>query len=127
MTIFIVINKGICEIGFEIPSRGYNVLMNNPMNIRKAMLSPTQYKMVSIVFSLFSFRIRIINNPDKNVRKRNPMICLKKGISKRMATSAEISSPKEGKKMFLASKLFKHVNHFHMREAVPQLIINTDT
>ena len=91
MMIFIVIIKDKNEIGFEIPRSGYNILMNNPKNIKKAILNPTEYKIVSIVLSLFNFSICRINNPGKTVRKRKPKICLKNGISKRIAMSVKRS------------------------------------
>jgi hypothetical protein len=107
MAMFIVTIKGEIEIGFEIPRRGYNVLMNNPMNIRKEMLNPADNTNFSVEPILSNFRTCRINNPGKIMRKRNPTICLKKGMFKRMTTSAEISSPMENKKKFLASKLLR--------------------
>ena len=38
----IVIIRGIVEIGLEIPYGGYRKLINAPVNIKKARLSPTE-------------------------------------------------------------------------------------
>ncbi len=86
-----MIIKGKVEIGFENPKAGYSIFMKNPVNITKAILSPSEYKIVSIVFNLFSFRFWRINTPGKIVRKRNPRICLRNGISKRIAKFVRIT------------------------------------
>jgi 2C-methyl-D-erythritol 2,4-cyclodiphosphate synthase len=87
----IVILKDKVEIGFENPRGGYSTFMKNPMNITKVILSPREYKIVSIVFNLFSFKFWRINTPGKIVRKRNPMVCLRNGISKRIAKFVRIT------------------------------------
>ena len=87
----IVIIKGKVEIGFEIPRGGYNIFIKKPVNIKKAMLNPTEYRIISIVLSLFDLSIWRINNPGMRVRKRNPNICLKNGMFKRMAKSVRIT------------------------------------
>ena len=51
------------------------------------MLNPTANTNFSVDSSLFNFRICRINKPGKIVRKRNPVICLKNGMFKRMAMS----------------------------------------
>ena len=52
------------------------------------MLNPTDNTNFSVEPILFNLSIGMINNPDKNVRKRNPKICLKKGTFKSIAKSA---------------------------------------
>ena len=51
------------------------------------MLNPTDNTNFSVKSNLFNFSICRINNPGKRVRKRNPKICLKYVISKRIAKS----------------------------------------
>jgi len=67
------------------------LFINNPINIRKEMLNPTDNTNFSVESILSNFRTCRINNPGRIVRKRNPMICLKNGMFKRMAKSVRIS------------------------------------
>jgi len=47
-----VMMKDKLESGLEIPKKGYTVFINNPMNIKVAILNPTVYNIVSILPSL---------------------------------------------------------------------------
>ena len=81
------IKSGTAANGVSYPRLNDKLFTNNPNNIRNEMLSPTDSTNFSVDPILSNFRTRRINNPGKMVRKRNPMICLTNGMSKRMATS----------------------------------------
>ena len=85
------IKREIVDNGVSYPMRSDKLFNNNPKNIQNAMLIPQ----LNINFSKksipFNFRTCRIKNPGKIVRKINPMICLKYGMSKRIAKSAIIS------------------------------------
>ena len=55
------------------------------------MLSPTDNTNFSVDPILFNLSIWRINTPGKIVSKRNPMICLKNGMFKRIAKSVKRS------------------------------------
>ena len=100
------INSGIVDNGVSYPKLSDKLFNNNPKNIRKEMLSPTDNTNFSVDPILFNFSTCRINNPGIKVRKRNPRICLKSGMFKNMAKSVEISSATKNKKRPLASKFF---------------------
>ena len=77
----IVIIRDKVEIGSEIPRSGYSVLMIAPVNIKQAILNPTENNIVSVIVILSSLRTLNIMNPGINVRYIKPIICLKRGIS----------------------------------------------
>ena len=62
----IVTTNEISEIGFEIPTKGYKKFINTPVNIRNDRLSPTEYKIASIVFILYNLRILRTRIPGMN-------------------------------------------------------------
>jgi len=64
----IVTVKGTTDKGFETPNRGYILFINNPTNIKNAILKPTENKIVSILFLSLSFRPLRMTNPGINVR-----------------------------------------------------------
>jgi hypothetical protein len=80
----IVSIKGKSEIGPEMLKKGYNVFINNPINIIKAMLNPAEYKIISIIPSLCNRSSLNMSIPGINVRYINPISCLKIGILKPM-------------------------------------------
>ena len=53
---------------------GNKLFINNPKNIRKETLNPTDKTNFFVYSILFSFKICKINNPGKMVRKKNPRI-----------------------------------------------------
>ena len=79
--VLIVIINDKVEIGFEIPISGYSVFMIAPVNIKKAILNPTENNIVSIIVILSNLRTLNIMNPGINVRYIKPIICLKREIS----------------------------------------------
>lgn len=81
MAIVKVTVNGMMEIGLRIPTRGKIIFINNPRNITKAMLSPTEYKKASILLKLSILRILKIRIPGTKLRKKKPTICLIMGIS----------------------------------------------
>jgi len=75
------------------------------MAIMKAMLSPTEYRMLSIKFILWTLRILRINSPGTKAKKRNSISGVSIGISKprllsSMKTSAVRSRPKHNARHF---------------------------
>lgn len=85
------INSGIVANGVSYPRASNELFSNNPKNIRNEMLSPTDNTAFSVELILFNLSICRINKPSKTVRKRNPNICLKKGIFKMIVTSIKRS------------------------------------
>jgi hypothetical protein len=82
------------------------LFINNPKNIRKEMLNPTASTNFSVEPILFNFKIWRINKPGKMVRKKNPKICLKKGVFKSIATSVAIRNTSMRKKYLLVPEVF---------------------
>ena len=76
--------------------------MNNPKNIRKEMLKPTDNTNFSVNPNLSNFRICRIEIPGKKVRKRNPKICLKNGMFKKITRSVRRSIEIINTNQFLA-------------------------
>ncbi|GAI00145.1 unnamed protein product, partial [marine sediment metagenome] len=64
-----VATTGKTEIGLEMPRRGKAKLANNPENITKAMLKPTEYSRLSIMPTLWILRILRTRIPGTKVRK----------------------------------------------------------
>jgi len=60
--------KGISEIGFEIPIKGYMEFISAPVNIKNERLNPIEYKIVSVTLELFILRIKSRRKPGTNVR-----------------------------------------------------------
>jgi hypothetical protein len=94
-----IINARLNEIksdtianGVSYPRLASKLFTNNPKNIKKEMLSPTDNTSLSVSSILYNFRIRRINKPGKMVRKMNPKICLMNGMFKRIAKSVRRSS-----------------------------------
>ena len=85
-----VINSETVDKGVSYPRLSDKLFINKPKNNKKEMLSPHDKINFSKKSVLFDFSIWRINNPGKIVRKRNPKICLRKGIFKNIAKSVEI-------------------------------------
>lgn len=60
--------KGMEDSGAVMPNSGLSSLTNSPAIIRKAMLSPTERRMVSGLVRLLSFSSFRIMSPGMNVR-----------------------------------------------------------
>jgi len=85
-----MIIKGHCDKGFNIPVMGSSSFINNPMNIKNAMLNPTERKTVSVKErsrNLNSFKITI---PGRKVKERKPKTCLATVRSRIMVTHVTI-------------------------------------
>ena len=78
------------------------MFINNPKSIKKEMLSPTDNTNFSVYSILFNFRTCKINNPGKMIRKRNPKICLKNGMFKKITMSVRRSIEIINTNQFLA-------------------------
>ena len=100
------INSGIVDNGVSYPKLSDKLFNNNPKNIRKEMLSPTDNTNFSVDPILFNFSTCRINNPGIKVRKRNPRICLKSGMFRSIARSVTIRNTNMRKKNFLIPKVF---------------------
>ena len=85
------IKRGIVANGVSYPLLRDKLFINNPKNIRNEMLNPTDNTNCSVEPILSNFRTCRINNPGKIVRKRNPRICLKNVMSRRIAMSVRRS------------------------------------
>ena len=85
------IKREVVDNGLSYPRLSDKLFNNKPKNIKKAMLIPQLNINFSKKSILFNFRSCRINNPGKIVRKRNPNICLKNGMSKRITMSVIIS------------------------------------
>ncbi|KKG34133.1 hypothetical protein DU38_18425 [Methanosarcina mazei] len=72
----------IVDNGVLYPENAIKLFVNSPKNSTKDKLSPTVNNNLSRFSALFKLNIRTINIPGKIVRKINPKICLKKGMSK---------------------------------------------
>jgi hypothetical protein len=75
-------NKGRVDNGFEIPTRGYNSFTNNPTNIKKAILKPTENRTVFAPLLKFNLKIWRMRNPGIKEMQTKPIICLIIGISR---------------------------------------------
>jgi len=65
---FKVIIKGRVDRGSKIPVRGYNSFIDNPINIKNAILNPIENKRFSVVLKPCSLKIPSIIIPGTNVR-----------------------------------------------------------
>jgi hypothetical protein len=65
---FRVISVGRVDKGAEMPRRGYSSFINNPINIKNAMLNPTENKIVSVIFNPRNLSILSIIAPGTNTR-----------------------------------------------------------
>ena len=90
-----IINAMLSEIARKIgdngvwyPSLSEVLFINNPKNIRKDMLSPTDSTNCAVISISFNFRICRINNPGRIVRTMNQDISLTKAIFNKIAMSA---------------------------------------
>lgn len=83
------IKRGMVANGVSYPILSDKVFINNPKNIKNEMLSPQDKMNFSKKSILVNFNIRRINSPGKSVRKRNPMIGLRIGISKSIVKLAK--------------------------------------
>jgi len=70
------------DSGVSQPTLSNTLFSSRPENIKNAILNPTSSTNFSVNPILFGFNICRINNPGKMIRKRNPDICLRSGISK---------------------------------------------
>jgi len=66
--VFKVINEGRVDRGSEMPRRGYTSFINNPVNIKNAILNPTENNRVSVLLKSRSPKTPIIIIPGTNVR-----------------------------------------------------------
>lgn len=64
----IVTTKGRVDRGVEMPKTGYNWLTNNPTNITKAMLKPTEYSMKLSLSLELNFKTSRVRAPGMNER-----------------------------------------------------------
>ena len=82
---FIVIDRGQIDKGFDMTFMEPSQLITKPKHIRKAILNPTENKMVSTIL-LFSDLIALsITKPGIKVRKSKPRTCLAIGMSNAIA------------------------------------------
>jgi hypothetical protein len=86
------IKREIVANGVSYPRLSDKLFTNNPKNIKNEILSPQDNINFSKNPILFNFSICRINNPGKRVRKRNPMICLRKGIFRSITRSVKRST-----------------------------------
>jgi len=63
-----VISNGIVDKGIETPTTKNNSLIKKPTNIEKAILRPTEKRMVSTIFVSFNFKNLRRMKPGTNVR-----------------------------------------------------------
>ena len=84
-----MIKRGVVANGVSYPRLSDKLFNNNPKSIKKEILSPTDNTNFSVEPTLFNLSIWRINNPGKNVRKRNPKTCLKNGIFKTIVKSVK--------------------------------------
>ena len=99
------IKREIVDNGVSYPRLSDKLFTNNPKNIRKEMLTPTNNTTFSVDPILSNLSTWRINNPGKIVRKKNPRICLKNGMFKNIARFVRISSAMRSKKKFPVPKL----------------------
>jgi len=60
--------KGVEEMGFEIATRGKRAFKKSPSNIKKAILSPTEYSSVDILLKPCTLKILNKRIPGTNAR-----------------------------------------------------------
>jgi hypothetical protein len=70
-----------------MPSPGYTRFIKNGINIKKAMLSPTENSIFSKDSVLVNFNVRTSKNPGRNVSDTKPSTGLTTGISRMMDIS----------------------------------------
>jgi hypothetical protein len=63
-----VIVNGIVDKGCEMPIMGYNTLVSKPINIKNAILKPTENKIVTATLISLSLRSLSKTNPGINER-----------------------------------------------------------
>ena len=61
-----VIANGIADKGCKMPNIGYKVLIKSPINIKKAILKPTENRIVSTTFVSFNLRSLRKTKPGTN-------------------------------------------------------------
>lgn len=113
MNAFKAVSKGIKESGLEIPNRGPNSLTRRPMNIKKAMLSPTEKTKISTRSSSFGFISRMTSKPGIIVKYAKLIICLATGISKRIETFTKNCKNTKVKKIFIFALFLKVFTSFN--------------
>jgi len=64
--LFIVKSRGGNESGCTMPKIGYNSFTKRPVNVKKAILSPTEKRMFSSALSLLIFSNLMIMIPGNN-------------------------------------------------------------
>lgn len=79
---FTVIIRGVIEIGVTMPVKGNTELSNSPLNVRIAMLNPTEKRNLIKKSDLIRCKVWTIKNPGNIVRHRNTETCLNMGISR---------------------------------------------
>jgi len=93
-------------MGLEMPMIGYKKFIDRPTNIRVKTLNPTDNTTVSEDSNLSNLSICRINNPGNKVRKRKPVICLKKERSKSMDKFVKMRNIIINKKCLFTLKAF---------------------
>jgi hypothetical protein len=63
-----MIVNGMVDKGCEMPRARYNSLINNPTNIKNAMLKPTENSTTST--TLLSFNLRILRRTNPGINER---------------------------------------------------------
>jgi len=101
------INRGTVNNGVLYPRPSDKLFIDNPKNIKREMLSPTDKTVFSVSPSLFSFRMERMRNPGIMEKKVSPKTCLKRGMFRKIERSVARKNT-NNKKNLLALDVFSN-------------------
>jgi hypothetical protein len=81
MAMLAIMVNGIVDRGFDIKFHVPSWFTRTPISIKKAILSPTENKIVSTLLDISSLTNLKRTKPGTNMKKRKPKICRANGTS----------------------------------------------